>query len=523
MFGDFEAQRHWLEVTFNLRIGDWYRQTKENDLLYWGLDYPPLTAYVSLFFAWIANISGHPEIITWGASIGKEDTVTRLFMRSTVIVCDIFVYIPSMIMAARLIIQEMKKFKTGKSPTYPQAKEKLADPLAKSQEDENTIGECIFVVSCLVCPGLLLIDHGHFQYNGVCIGLAMAGVSCICTMDLKSSQLFSDILGSILFCLSLNFKQMALYYSPVFFFVLLYRCSQQNTWLRKINYLLVIGATVLLSFGLLWFPFCAFHPGSETCLSSLLHVLQRQFPFNRGIFEDKVANVWYAVSVIVDIRQHFSMSTLVRMSLVGTLTFLSPLCVFLCTRPISVVRFVLTLMISSITFFLFSFQVHEKSILLSAVPATLLLCYDWDLICWFQILSIFTMYPLLKRDNLHIPVMACTMLYIAIAGIYRIICQQNENAITSRNYSVDAKSGTHPIVRSLMQHVITLSYCGMFLLLLCELTIVPPPRYPDLYPALFSIFGAGNFIVLYIYFVIWLWATRDGRVVSVVDFAKKET
>lgn len=47
MFGDYEAQRHWQEVTVNLPVQDWYYNTTDNDLLYWGLDYPPLTAYHS--------------------------------------------------------------------------------------------------------------------------------------------------------------------------------------------------------------------------------------------------------------------------------------------------------------------------------------------------------------------------------------------------------------------------------------------------------------------------------------------
>ena len=47
MYGDFEAQRHWMEVTWHLPLADWYRATPDNDLQYWGLDYPPLTAYVS--------------------------------------------------------------------------------------------------------------------------------------------------------------------------------------------------------------------------------------------------------------------------------------------------------------------------------------------------------------------------------------------------------------------------------------------------------------------------------------------
>ena len=43
MFGDYEAQRHWMEITIHLPPRQWYKY----DLQYWGLDYPPLTAYVS--------------------------------------------------------------------------------------------------------------------------------------------------------------------------------------------------------------------------------------------------------------------------------------------------------------------------------------------------------------------------------------------------------------------------------------------------------------------------------------------
>ncbi len=42
-FGDYEAQRHFMEIAVNLPIAQWYRY----DPSYWGLDYPPLTAYHS--------------------------------------------------------------------------------------------------------------------------------------------------------------------------------------------------------------------------------------------------------------------------------------------------------------------------------------------------------------------------------------------------------------------------------------------------------------------------------------------
>jgi len=43
MHGDFEAQRHWMELTIHLPVSRWYFY----DLQWWGLDYPPLTAYHS--------------------------------------------------------------------------------------------------------------------------------------------------------------------------------------------------------------------------------------------------------------------------------------------------------------------------------------------------------------------------------------------------------------------------------------------------------------------------------------------
>ena len=45
-----------MELTVHLPPEDWYRETKDNDLLYWGLDYPPLTA-------WHSKLCGH--ILHW--------------------------------------------------------------------------------------------------------------------------------------------------------------------------------------------------------------------------------------------------------------------------------------------------------------------------------------------------------------------------------------------------------------------------------------------------------------------------
>lgn len=65
MHGDFEAQRHWMEITKHLPVKDWYW----HDLEWWGLDYPPLTAYHS----WVLGIMCEPL----PAFLGHKSPLTR--------------------------------------------------------------------------------------------------------------------------------------------------------------------------------------------------------------------------------------------------------------------------------------------------------------------------------------------------------------------------------------------------------------------------------------------------------------
>lgn len=327
MFGDFEAQRHWLEITISLPIGDWYRNTASNDLLYWGLDYPPLTAYVSYLCGIIAQ-KVVPALVTLYDSRGHESLEGKIFMRMTVIVLDIMLFIPVM------------------TAVYSQ----VVTSWAKGGKVVSTADKYLARLASLIIPGLVLIDHGHFQYNGVCLGLALLGAYLI----LEDW----DILGSIFFCLSLNFKQMSLYYAPVFFCFLLRKCLVKPTFASKVLGVGKLGVTVVCTFGLLWAPFCVFHSAEDTCVSSLLQVLHRQFPFSRGIFEDKVANIWYTLSVAVDFRTLLTSQQMLFSSLGLTLLLLVPTCAYLLTKPASLTGLLFAMINSSLAFFLASFQVY---------------------------------------------------------------------------------------------------------------------------------------------------------------------
>jgi alpha-1,3-glucosyltransferase len=383
MYGDYEAQRHWMEVTYGLPLHRWYTY----DLQYWGLDYPPLTAYVSWIIGAVAAVV-YPPLIELEVSRGIETADSKIFMRISVLLCEVLVFIPAVILSCQMLKRPSATLSSSSSPA-------------------STIRSTLLVLTCLLSPGLVLIDHGHFQYNCVVIGFTLLGAVCI--------QRDLDVMSSVLFCLALNFKQMALYYSPVFFFVLLRKCLLKPTPLRSMIHLAKVGSAVVVSFAVLWAPFCVYRRADATCAESLLQIVSRLFPFSRGIFEDKVANLWYAASVVFDFRELFSIPEMARMSTAVTLGLLSPLVVDLLSRPVCSLRLTLALVISSLVFFLASFQVHEKSLLLALAPASLLVRDEPLLIAWMQILGCFTMFPLLKRDKLVIP-------YYATSALYALCC-----------------------------------------------------------------------------------------------------
>lgn len=86
----------------------------------------------------------------------------------------------------------------------------------------------VFVLAAMLLqPAAVLVDHGHFQYN--CISLGLAALAAVAIIKQK------HVLGSVMYCLSLNHKQMGLFYAPAFFAHLLGRCLQQPSYGKKVS------------------------------------------------------------------------------------------------------------------------------------------------------------------------------------------------------------------------------------------------------------------------------------------------
>uniref|UniRef100_A0AAY4CS61 Alpha-1,3-glucosyltransferase n=1 Tax=Denticeps clupeoides TaxID=299321 RepID=A0AAY4CS61_9TELE len=410
LFGDYEAQRHWQEVTCNLPVHQWYFNTTDNDLDYWGLDYPPLTAYHSL-------LCGH----------GDHD----------VLIADIFIYIPAVVSYCLYLVNGS-------------VKKKVATML------------CI-----LLYPGLTLIDYGHFQYNGVSLGLTLLGVLGL--------GLGRDLLGSVAFTLALNYKQMELYHSLPFFCYLLGKCAKQGLTGRGLMQLLKISVTVLVTFALCWLPFLS-DPGQ------LLQVVHRLFPVARGLFEDKVANAWCSLNVLIKIKTLLSTETQLSLSLVLTLLAVLPSSIKLFTRP-TLWQFKLALVNSSLAFFLFSFQVHEKSILLPE-----------HLFC--------SMLPLLLKDGLLLPyvVTSVAFVYYSVYLLSALERSTDEQLRLQPLHTLIPPCLPSLSFSCILKWKFAFSLVAMGGLSFASAVMEPPARLPDLFPVLVSVFSFLQFLGLLLYF-----------------------
>uniref|UniRef100_A0A7S1J2K8 Alpha-1,3-glucosyltransferase n=1 Tax=Eutreptiella gymnastica TaxID=73025 RepID=A0A7S1J2K8_9EUGL len=483
MYGDYEAQRHWMELTVNLPIAQWYNQTAKNDLQYWGLDYPPLTA----FHSWVCGKVGEkllPSAFALRSSRGHETAESKMYMRATVLVADLIVYIPSCILVLRALTR---------SRGAPQS------ILAEGKGLWPTFVANALILLLALHPGLLIIDHGHFQFNGVSIGLSFLAVACLSHKR--------HLLGSIFFCLALNYKQMLLYYSPVFFFYLLAASMQNVSFLRGLLHVAVIGIVVVGTFGVCWLPWLLDGRGTT------LQVVHRLFPFDRGLFEDKVANFWCSLSLVYKAHKLHSRAELQMASTVLTLVGFMPCSVHLLRRP-SMASFVYSLVITALSFFQFSFHVHEKTILLAVVPACLLLAFLVDpgakKSSWtghqkclllvtgqFNLIALFSMYPLLLKDGL-------VVVYVALMAVS-----------VSLFYTVLRKVATGLEVTLSM-----LSSLGMVGIHIAAAVVTPPAKYPDIITMAFTVYAFGHFFLAYLVYNVlqWRFLGRAG-----VEDAKKKT
>ncbi|KAF2201129.1 ALG6, ALG8 glycosyltransferase [Delitschia confertaspora ATCC 74209] len=477
MHGDFEAQRHWMEITKHLPVSQWYF----HDLEWWGLDYPPLTAYHS----WLLGVIGsaiNPEWFALFTSRGLDDPSLKIYMRATVFISEYVAYVPALIIFLR---------------RYSRT------------QGVNVWEASIAFVAILMQPATILIDHGHFQYNTVMLALTLASMSSmIAGRPLWSCFFFVGALG---------FKQMALFYAPAVFAYLLGICITPRINLSRFA---AIALVTVASFALLYLPFILgiaynMYQGismEDMPLPPLLaslpiqlnekawyfplvlqlgQTVHRIFPFARGLFEDKVANIWCAIHTFHKLYQYPS-ALLKNAALGTTLVAITPPCFILFLKPRKELL-PLALAATAWGFFLCSYQVHEKNVLLPLLPMTVLLGGKGGLLpsirAWVglaNMLGVWTMFPLLKRDDLRVPYFVLTLLWAYLLGL----------PPTSLSAYQEGTKGGLSLPTKILHLNIYLAMVGWHIV---EAFVPPPTDKPDLWTVANVLVGAGGFVICYLW------------------------
>lgn len=489
LHGDFEAQRHWMEITYHLPISEWYWY----DLHYWGLDYPPLTAFHSWLLGAVGSII-NPNWFALNESRGIENDDLKYYMRATVVAFDLLLLFPAVFSYSRWM---------GKHYKQP--------PLNTS----------ITAAIILFQPSLIIIDHGHFQYNGIMLALTLISI-----VNLLNNNYG---LASVFFVASIGFKQMALYYAPFIFCYLLSATKfpfifgflrgkfgieplelQSNTqnfmFLRRF---ILIGLSVIFTFVSMLLPFIIAiinnKDNQSTITQQLLQILIRVFPFERGLWEDKVSNVWCTLNLIIKLRSIFTIQQLKVFSLVATLLGCLPSLLIILNFPRKhLLPWGFT--ITSLSFYLFSFQVHEKSILLPLLPISLLMCRPdsntLSICSWISNIAMFSMFPLLKREELQLQYWVLLFLYNWLIGNFSRPSHRPKRSLLPQASSIISLDG-------LMKIIIVISYLGVIVIHILDGFIEPPQQYNDLWVITNNVLSCGCFGLFWIWSVYMMFILRN--------------
>lgn len=218
----------------------------------------------------------------------------------------------------------------------------------------------LVLIAFLLKPDIVLIDHGHFQYNSLILGLILGAFYC-----LKTKNYY---LCCLLFTIAIHAKQMAVYYALAFFAGLIGSVIKdyKGNNIKIISMLIKFAVIVLSTSLLIWLPFII--------TNSAHNVVSAIFPIHRGLYQLKVQNFWCISDVVFKWEKIFSNNYLMIICFLLSALLSLPSVIAMIFKP---TKKILTIgfYTISMTFFMFSYHVHEKSILLPLLMAPLLIQY----------------------------------------------------------------------------------------------------------------------------------------------------
>lgn len=299
---DFEVHRNWLSIVANGKPSTWYSDDVEFQSE-WRLDYPPLFAYFEWLLALLARVVSPAALRN--SAVPVESPSVVLYQRATVNASDVVLLLGLSAYCAAATV-DVGRLGLELLP-------------ATVSRKWNAV---ILLVLCN--PGLLLLDHIHFQYNGMLIGLLLLVMAVVrrswrtievhgrargssAAADSVDADLRNDMLAAVSFTLLVFTKHLFAHLAPFVGVYLLRRCydaairvhgtqtgqvtgtgTARATMTRLMIRLLKIAAAVLTTSIIILAPVLLPNPMSQG-----YSLLSRLFPFGRGLTHSYWApNAW---------------------------------------------------------------------------------------------------------------------------------------------------------------------------------------------------------------------------------------
>jgi len=346
---DFEVHRNWLALTSSLPYSQWYTDTTSP----WTLDYPPLFAWFEYLLSLVAKQVDPAMLVLTNLDYASWSTV--LFQRTSVMVTDLVLFL-----GCRSLSSSLPRGGGRASATIP--------------------------LLVLTNAGLLMVDHVHFQYNGLLTGVLLLALAALAADKV--------VQAAVWFAVLLHLKHIYLYLAPAVGVYMLRSYCFQSTREGSIVWrsfslfrLLSLAAVVAAASALSLAPFLQ--------AGTLPHLLARLFPFKRGLCHAYWAPNFWALYNVADkglalAAPRLGLPAAPVASMTGglvqdiahaVLPSVPPLATFLLTllamlpalaklwaSPHSLTQFLRCLVLCAWSSFMFGWHVHEKAVLLVVVP-----------------------------------------------------------------------------------------------------------------------------------------------------------
>lgn len=467
---DFDVHRNWLAITHNLPVAQWYLEKTSQ----WTLDYPPLFAYYECLLLYLV-----PQFVKNDGALaivpkGLYSLPTVFFQRLSVIVSEVVLFVA------------------------------LQWYVSSAKLNQASTRAFVVALSLVLSPGLLIIDHIHFQYNGVLYGFLVLMINCA----RLEKYLWCGFWFSVLLC----FKHIYLYLAPAVFVYLLRayclnlsydpRKSFAHNAVRLVRWrnLFKLGSVVIGVFTVAFGPFIYYHVIPE--------MLERLFPFSRGLTHAYWApNVWALYSfldrVLIQVYKRVPLSRIplqrifqfdtalldnkkllasTTRGIVGDIEFLvlptiTPQLTFLLTLFYQVMaliplflqptfeRFIGALTLCGYASFLFGWHVHEKAVLIIIFPISFLVTRDKRLLSSFNLLAAcgyVSLFPLIFTCEEWLIKVVFTLLWVIIFYFhFRKVVRVPSHMAEQSGYMVERVSNLY--VLGLLPVVLFTSMIDLFL------------------------------------------------------------